>query len=94
MPISALVDHGLETYCQCGVSSDGVLIFFHGLGLDHLDRDTSGGEKDWRLQPDMVFATHIYFPGDEQHRLFLEEIVLLSEQGNERLFTWDEEMLE
>jgi Xaa-Pro dipeptidase len=94
MPISALVDHGLETYRQCGVSSDGVLIFFHGLGLDHLDRDTSGGEKDWRLQPDMVFATHIYFPGDEQHRLFLEEIVLLSEQGNERLFTWDEEMLE
>jgi hypothetical protein len=40
-----------------------------------------------------VIATHIYFPGDQQQRLFLEEIVLISSAGNERLFTWNDDML-
>jgi Xaa-Pro aminopeptidase len=93
MPVGDLVDLGLDTIRRCGVSNDGVLIFFHGLGLDHMDRDITSGQKNWRLDQDMLIATHIYYPGDVNERLFLEEIVLVNGRGNERFFTWDESLL-
>ncbi len=91
--ISELVDAGRRAYRQSGVSDNGVLIYFHGLGLDHIDQDLSLGTGDWTVQNDQMISTHIHFPGDAGQRLFLEDIAFVRNDGVERLFTWNEQLL-
>jgi Xaa-Pro aminopeptidase len=91
--ISALSAIGFDTFRKLGYNEKGIIIFFDGLGLDHIDQDLSHGNKDWVLQRDMVYSIHVAFPGDEGERLFLEEILLIKDDSAERIFTWDEKLL-
>lgn len=91
--ISELVDAGRRAYRQSGVGDNGVLIYFHGLGLDHIDQDLSLGTGDWTVQKDQMISTHIHFPGDEGQRLFMEDIAFVGSDGVDRFFTWDDELL-
>jgi Xaa-Pro dipeptidase len=91
--ISELVEAGRRAYRQSGVSDSGVLIYFHGLGLDHIDQDLSLGTGDWIVQRHKMISTHIHFPGDETQRLFMEDIAFVRDDGVERFFTWDDRLL-
>lgn len=91
--ISDLSALGFDTFRKLGYNEKGVIIFFHGLGLDHIDQDLSHGNKDWALQRDMVYSIHVAFPGDENERLFLEEILLVKDDSAERIFSWDDALL-
>jgi Xaa-Pro aminopeptidase len=87
--VNQLTEIGFKTFRQHGVNDDEVLIFFHGLGLDHLDQDMSITTRDWPIRDNMVISSHIYHPGDENGHLFLEEIAHVSRHGAERFFTWE-----
>jgi Xaa-Pro dipeptidase len=91
--ISDLVEAGRRAYRQSGVSDNGVLIYFHGLGLDHIDQDLSLGTGDWIVQKDQMISTHIHFPGDASRRLFVEDVVFVRDDGVERFFSWNDELL-
>jgi Xaa-Pro aminopeptidase len=91
--ISELQRIGRSVYSKVGVpDADAVLIFFHGLGLSHMDveQHTSDGEPnvDWRLEDNMVVPLHILYPGDEHHRIWLEEVIRVTPDGGEALFDW------
>ncbi len=91
--ISELQRIGRSVYSKVGVpDADAVLIFFHGLGLSHMDLEqhTSDGEPnvDWRLEDNMVVPLHILYPGDEHHRIWLEEVIRVTPDGGEALFDW------
>ena len=72
--------------------ADAVLIFFHGLGLSHMDLEqlTSEGKPnvDWRLDDNMVVPLHILYPRDEHHRIWLEEVIRVTSDRGEALFDW------
>jgi Xaa-Pro dipeptidase len=87
--VNQLTEIGFRTFRQHGVDDDEVLIFFHGLGLDHLDQDMSITTRDWPIRDGMVISSHIYHPGNENGHLFLEEIAHVSRHGAERFFNWD-----
>ena len=36
----------------------------------------------------MVVALHVLYPGDEQHRMWLEEVALITCDGGQPLFSW------
>jgi Xaa-Pro dipeptidase len=91
--ISELVEAGRRAYRQSGVNDDGVLIYFHGLGLDHVDQDLSLSAADWTVQKDQMISTHIHFPGDAARRLFAEDIAFVRDDGVERFFSWNDELL-
>jgi Xaa-Pro aminopeptidase len=73
-----------------GVScADDAFIFFHGLGLEHIDMELTDSHQDWAVEEGMVVSAHVQVPGDERHRGWLEEIFLVTPAGGEPFFTWD-----
>ena len=72
---------------------ESAFIFFHGLGLSHVDLESmtnaGGAPLDWALEKGMVVATHLLYPGDDRHRVWLENIALVTDDGGESFFSWD-----
>ncbi|HEY1293025.1 MAG TPA: M24 family metallopeptidase [Chloroflexota bacterium] len=69
--------------------ADDAFIFFHGLGLEHIDMEITDSHQDWALEDGMVVSAHLLVPGDERHRSWLEEIFLVTADGGQPFFTWD-----
>lgn len=71
--------------------ADSLMVFFHGLGLDHQDQVTATNVawSDWEVAEGMVLATHIYYPDDDRNRYWLEDISHLGGDGADPLFSWD-----
>ncbi len=91
--ISELQAAGRATFSQHHVpDADAALIFFHGLGLSHMDieqvRADGSENKDWVLEEGMVVPLHILYPGDEKQRAWVEEIALVTKDGGEAFFSW------
>jgi Xaa-Pro dipeptidase len=85
--LQAAARHTLRT---AGVANaDDAFIFFHGLGLEHIDMEVTDSHQDWALEKGMVVSAHLQVPGDERHRAWLEEIFLVTSDGGEPFFTWD-----
>jgi Xaa-Pro aminopeptidase len=72
---------------------DGVFIFFHGLGLEHIDMELTSSRQDWQLEAGMVVSAHIQVSGDDRSRSWLEEIMLVTSSGGEPFFNWGHEPL-
>ena len=68
------------------------VIFFHGLGLSHMDVEQTladgASNADWRLEDGMVAPVHLLYPGGEHERLWLEEVIAVTEDGGRPLFSW------
>lgn len=89
---SELQASGRELYRKAGVAdADAAVVFFHGLGLSHWDVEER--TADWRFEAGMVVPLHIVYPGGEASRAWLEEVVLVTEQGGEPFFGWGYEPL-
>ena len=77
--------------------ADGAFIFFHGLGLSHIDfelRHPDGRPyRDWVLEENMVLPVHLFYPGGERERAWLEEVVVVGADGGRPLFSWGFEPL-
>src|SRR5712691_5152817 len=96
--ISELQAKGREIYRREGVPDpDAAVIFFHGLGLSHMDLEqtTADGKPngDWMLEDGMVVPVHLLYPGGEHERFWLEEVVAIGEDGGRPLFSWGFEPL-
>jgi Xaa-Pro aminopeptidase len=96
--ISALQAKAREAYRKAGVpDADTALIFFHGLGLSHMELElmTADGKPngDWVLEEGMVAPIHLLYPGSEHDRLWLEEVVVVGKDGGRPLFSWGPEPL-
>ncbi len=90
--ISSLQKQARETYRKVGApDADASVTFFHGLGLSHMDIER--GEGDWALEAGMVVPMHLVYPGGERERAWVEEVVLVGEQGSEPFFGWGFEPL-
>ena len=92
--VSELQALGRDVYRKSGVTNaDDVLIFFHGLGLSHMDlpEHLPDGSRnaDWQVERDMVIATHLLIPGGERERVWLEDVAVVKDDGGESLFSWD-----
>ena len=84
---SQLQGRGRELYRKAGVAdADSAIVFFHGLGLSHMDVEQAS--PDWRFEAGMVVPLHMVYPGGESSRAWLEEVVLVTEQGGEPFFGW------
>lgn len=68
--------------------ADRAFIFFHGLGLEHIDMEVPASHHDWAVEDGMVVSAHLQVPGDARHRSWLEEIFLVTRDGGEPFFTW------
>jgi len=91
--ISELQALGRKVYRQAGVPEpDRALIFFHGLGLSHMDIEISRADgaanHDWALEEGMVVPLHLLYPGGENERLWLEEVAAITPEGGRPLFSW------
>jgi Xaa-Pro dipeptidase len=87
--ISALQTRARQTFRRAGLSNaDDAFIFFHGLGLEHIDMEVPASRHDWSLEAGMVAAVHLQIPGDDRHRSWLEEIFLVTSEGGHPFFTW------
>ena len=91
--ISALQALAREVYRKAGLPRpEEAGIFFHGLGLSHMDLEqrTAEGQAnhDWVLEKTMVVPLHLLVPGGERERYWLEEVVVVTESGGRPLFTW------
>jgi Xaa-Pro aminopeptidase len=90
--LSQLQATGRQVFRQAGLSvADEVFIFFHGLGLEHIDMELASSHQDWALEDGMVVSAHLQVPGDEHHRSWLEEIFLVGHDGGDPFFTWGNE---
>ncbi len=93
--VSELQRIGRLAYARSGVSDpDACLLFFHGLGLSHLDQEIGGEVEgsatgDWIIQDQMVVAIHLLVPGGAADRFWLEDIAIVTRNGADRVFTWD-----
>jgi Xaa-Pro aminopeptidase len=89
--LSELQAAARKTYRQAGLgdAADDVFIFFHGLGLEHIDMEIKHSHEDWSVEAGMLVSAHLQVPGDAQHRSWLEEIFLVTPSGGEPFFTWD-----
>jgi len=89
---SQLQRRGRELYGKAGVGdAESAVVFFHGLGLSHMDVEQT--TVDWRFEAGMVVPLHMVYPGGESSRAWLEEVVLITEQGGEPFFGWGYEPL-
>jgi len=91
--ISDLQATGRAVYRKHGVpDADSAVIFFHGLGLSHMDLEqrTADGRPnvDWILEDGMVVPIHLLYPGGEHERFWLEEVVAIGPDGGRPLFSW------
>ena len=90
-----------EALAKTGINRpDDVLVFFHGVGLDHNELETPAGSEmdaqrryDWVLESGMVVAAHIAFPGEPDKRYYIEDTVVVTEHGGDPFFTWGVEPL-
>ena len=86
-----------DTYRQAGVPDpDRALIFFHGLGLSHMELElmTADGEApggNWTLEEGMVAPVHLLYPGSEHDRSWCEEVVEIQADGGKPMFSWGPE---
>tara|TARA_A100001037_G_scaffold292321_2_gene307514 strand:- start:50 stop:1291 length:1242 start_codon:yes stop_codon:yes gene_type:complete len=93
--VSELQRIGRAAYAKSGVSDpNSCLLFFHGLGLSHLDQEIGGeiegsATGDWIIQDQMVIAIHLLIPGGAADRFWLEDIAIVTRDGADRVFTWD-----
>ena len=91
--ISELQAIGRQAFRGSGApDADQAIIFFHGLGLSHMDLEqiTARGEPnvDWALEEDMVVPLHVLYPGGEHERIWVEEVVRVDVDGGEPFFSW------
>jgi Xaa-Pro dipeptidase len=92
--ISQLQASGRQTFRRAGISNaDQAFIFFHGLGLEHIDMEITASRQDWSLEDGMVVSAHLQVPGDDRSRNWLEEIFLVTKDGGEPFFSWSHEPL-
>jgi Xaa-Pro aminopeptidase len=90
--IGELQARGRSAFRRAGLASaDQVFIFFHGLGLEHIDMEVPASRHDWSLEEGMVVSAHLQVPGDDRHRNWLEEIFLVVRDGGDPFFTWGHE---
>ncbi len=90
--ISQLQATGRQAFRQAGISNaDQAFIFFHGLGLEHIDMEVTASRHDWSLEEGMVVSAHLQVPGDDRSRNWLEEIYLVTPNGGDPFFTWNHE---
>ena len=88
--LSQLQAAGRRAFRQAGLASaDDAFIFFHGLGLEHIDMEVTSSHQDWSLEDGMVVSAHLQVPGDDRRRGWLEEIFLVTPSGGEPFFSWD-----
>ncbi len=93
-PISKLESLGRQVFDRSGFhEQERILIYFHALGLDHLDQELPYGRPDWPVENGMVISTHLVVRGDLTHRLFLEDIGLVTAGGVDPFFTWGHQPL-
>lgn len=82
------------TYRKAGVPDpDSALIFFHGLGLSHMELElmTADGKAhggNWSLEEGMVAPFHLLYPGGQFDRSWCEEVVEIGSDGGKPLFSW------
>lgn len=82
------------TYRKAGVPDpDRALIFFHGLGLSHMELElmTAQGKAvggNWMLEEGMVAPIHLLYPGSQFDRSWCEEVVEIRADGGKPLFSW------
>ena len=82
------------TYRKAGVPDpDRALIFFHGLGLSHMELElmTADGKAhggNWLLEEGMVAPIHLLYPGGQFDRSWCEEVVEIGSDGGKPLFSW------
>lgn len=91
--VSELQALGRQIYRKSGVpNADEAVIFFHGLGLSHMDLQTSTPDgksnTDWVFEEGMVAPLHLLYPGGENERIWLEEVVSVEADGGRPLFSW------
>ncbi len=93
--VSELTQVGVDALRGAGIThADETLFFFHGLGLDHIDREvTQPSRHDWALREGSVVAAHVYTPGDRRHRFYLEDCALVGTDGCTSLTEWTMEPL-
>jgi Xaa-Pro aminopeptidase len=92
--ISQLESRGRRVFERSGVcEQDELLIYFHALGLDHVDQELPFGRPDWAVEQGMVISTHLAVRGDRKHRLFLEDVGLITPDGVDPFFTWGHQPL-
>jgi Xaa-Pro aminopeptidase len=93
MRVSALQALTREAYRKAGLAdADSAVIFFHGLGLSHMDLEQATAEGkpngDWTLEEGMVVPLHLLVPGGERERYWLEEVAVVTPSGGRPLFSW------
>ena len=91
--VSRLQAHARDAYRKAGLPApDDAVIFFHGLGLSHMDleQSTADGKPNgvWTLEEGMVVPLHLLVPGGERERYWLEEVVVIGKDGGRPLFSW------
>ncbi len=91
--VSELQARARSIYRKAGVPDpDSAVIFFHGLGLSHMDLEqtTADGRPngDWTIEAGMVVPFHLLYPGGEHERMWLEEVVAIGPDGSRPMFSW------
>jgi Xaa-Pro aminopeptidase len=91
--VSALQARAREVYRREGVpDAAAAVIFFHGLGLSHMDIEKTTAEgrpnTDWTLEEGMVAPVHLLYPGGEHERMWVEEVIAVTGDGGRPLFSW------
>ena len=91
--VSGLQALARDAYRKSGLpDADSAVIFFHGLGLSHMDLEqtTADGKPngDWTLEEGMVVPLHLLVPGGERERYWLEEVAVVTPNGGRPLFSW------
>lgn len=91
--VSELQAHARGVYRKAGLQDPGrAIIFFHGLGLSHMELEQSGADGkpngDWQLEEGMVVPLHLFVPGGERERYWLEEVAVITKDGGKPLFSW------
>ena len=73
-------------------NADETVIFFHGLGLSHMDiplqKADGSANADWALEEDMVVPMHLLCPGGARERWWVEEVVHVTRAGGRPMFSW------
>ena len=91
--ISELQSLGRKIFVKSGIlNANAAIIFFHGLGLSHMDIETFNADGtsnyDWALEENMIVPLHLLYPGGSEERLWLEDVILVGPDGGEPLFSW------
>ena len=86
--VMELVKRGRATLRRTGLAeAEDTLIFFHGVGLENSERETSG-RIDWKIEEGMVVSVHVLVPGGDRRRWYLEEVAAVTPSGGDRFYTW------